>query len=392
MKKDLTKLHKRYLRADFGQEAAAVARKKRAKAFFVKNIVVIIAVICAVVTCVFVPPDKEYLKYPSYKTLLCLLCLMLVVRGLKDSKFFGIMSGKILDRISDRRAISMVLIFLPALFALFITNDIATLSFIPFAIVLLKMADSEELIPPVLLLQTMAVKLSGIISPLGNAQNLFLIDYYNFEFFWFIENLWPLAVAGYGLTFLLCFFIKKGKINVLPIGEHKVPHALTACYFTMFIFILLSIFDILPYYIITPIILVLMLIIHPRSYKKANYGVIVMFLAFFIISGNLLRMTSVGNVFTSVISGHECFAAIIASQLFTNSPVALIFPTFSTNTVSLMYGINIGKYGAAPLNNYMVYSLDRKYDIKHTFIWKLLGVNLLYLIVLTGVGAMYLYL
>ena len=82
----------------------------------------------------------------------------------------------------------------------------------------------------------------------------------------------------------------------------------------------------------------------------------------------------------------------LASQLLTNNPVALVFPTFSKNTVSLMYGINVGKYGTAPLNNYMVMSLERKYDVKKHFVLKLLAVNFLYFLVLFGVAALVVYL
>ena len=228
---------------------------------------------------------------------------------------------------------------------------------------MLSQAEANDLIPFVVIMQTMAVKLSGIVSPLGNAQNLFLIDYYDFDFFWFVKNLWPLALAGYGLTFIMCLFVKKGKLNPPPVGEYKLPKFELLIYFVMFVFIIISIFDVLPYYIVTPIILVVMLFVHPRSYKKANYGVIIMFTAFFVMSGN-----------------------------FTNNPVALVFPTFSKNTVSLMYGINIGKYGTAPLNNYMVMSLERKYDVKKHFVLKLLAVNFLYFLVLFGVAALVVYL
>lgn len=370
----------------------AYLRLLKFKNLLKNNIIVIIAVLGAIITCFFVPPDKEYLNYVSYKTILCLLSLMLVVRGLKDCRFFGIMSGKILDKISDRRAIATVLIFLPAFFALFITNDIATITFIPFAIIMLSQAEANDLIPFVVIMQTMAVKLSGIVSPLGNAQNLFLIDYYDFDFFWFVKNLWPLALAGYGLTFIMCLFVKKGKLNPPPVGEYKLPKFELLIYFVMFVFIILSIFDVLPYYIVTPIILVVMLFVHPRSYKKANYGVIIMFTAFFVMSGNFLRMPSVNGFLTKIIAGNELWLSALASQLLTNNPVALVFPTFSKNTVSLMYGINIGKYGTAPLNNYMVMSLERKYDVKKHFVLKLLAVNFLYFLVLFGVAALVVYL
>lgn len=393
MRKDFRLLRRLRDQDDLDRRAASAARRKRILKFFARNAVVAIAVVGAIVTCFFVPPDKEYLKYPNYNTLLCLLCMMLIVRGLKDCKFFGIVSGKILDKVSDRRAVSLILIFLPALFAYVTGNDIASLTFIPFTVVMLQVAGSSELIVPVVLLQTMVVKLSGVVSPLGSTQNLFLIDYYDFDFFWFIKNLWPLALCGYALTLILCLImVKPGRINTAPVGEHRLPKLLTLTYFVMIVFVVLSIFNVLPYYIVTPIIIVLMALIHPRSYKKVKYGILVMFLAFFVMSGNFMRMEPVKNVLTSVISGHEFLAAIIVAQPLTTSPVALVFPAFSTNTEALMYGISVGKYGLAPLNNFLVYGLVKKYDEGKNLVWKLIGINMLYLAVLAGTGAMYLYL
>ena len=135
-----------------------------------------------------------------------------------------------------------------------------------------------------------------------------------------------------------------------------------------------------------------MIFVHPRSFKKANYGVILMFIAFFIMSGNFMRMPKVNAFLTDVISGNELWLSVVASQLFTNNPVALVFPKFSSDTVGLMFGINVGKYGTAPLNNYMVMSLERKYDVKKHFVLKLLAMNFIYLLVLFGVSALCVYL
>ena len=47
--------------------------------FIKKNPVLCIAFLAAVVTCFFVPVDKEYLGYFDVKTLTCLFCVLAVV-------------------------------------------------------------------------------------------------------------------------------------------------------------------------------------------------------------------------------------------------------------------------------------------------------------------------
>ena len=47
--------------------------------FIKKNPVLCIAFLAAVITCFFVPFDKEYLGYFDLKTLTCLFCVLAVV-------------------------------------------------------------------------------------------------------------------------------------------------------------------------------------------------------------------------------------------------------------------------------------------------------------------------
>ncbi|MEG1790641.1 MAG: SLC13 family permease [Clostridia bacterium] len=386
MKKLLFKLKNKLLAFREFSRVNFRPRLKKLDNYALKNWIVIFAVLAALVSCFFVKPDKQYLHYPEYKTLACLFSLLLILRALKHTKIFKIGAAKILEHIHNQRTLCLLLVFLPAFFALFITNDVATLSFVPFAIVLLSMANCEKLTPRVIILQTMACRLSGVISPLGNAQNLFLIDFYNFPPQWFIMNLWPLAVVGYSITLLGCLTIRRGEVSILPVGQYKIQGAKIAIYSALFVLTVLSIFNILPYLIVTPIVLLTILIVHSFAYRKVKYSIIVMFLAFFILAGNLQRIEGIDQFLTSALSGREYVLSVLASQILTNTPVALLFPNFTDAVVPLMLGINVGKFGAAQLSNFMVFNMYSKYDTSHNFGRKLLFVSFLYLFVLFGVG------
>lgn len=52
------------------------------------NVITTIAIVLAIITCFFVPIDKEYINYFDYKTLVCLTCILAVVQCLKDTQFF----------------------------------------------------------------------------------------------------------------------------------------------------------------------------------------------------------------------------------------------------------------------------------------------------------------
>lgn len=57
-------------------------------AFAKKNVVMLVAFTAAVITCFFVPVDREYLGYFDVKTLTCLFCVLAVVCALKNINFF----------------------------------------------------------------------------------------------------------------------------------------------------------------------------------------------------------------------------------------------------------------------------------------------------------------
>ena len=61
---------------------------------------------------------------------------------------------------------------------MFITNDVALITFVPFAILVLDMIDRKQYLIPIITLQTIAANLGSMATPFGNPQNLFLYTKY----------------------------------------------------------------------------------------------------------------------------------------------------------------------------------------------------------------------
>ena len=64
--------------------------KQKILNFIKKEMVLSVAIMCAIVTCFFVPIDKEYLNYFDLNTLMSLFCMLAVVAGLKKTNVFGV--------------------------------------------------------------------------------------------------------------------------------------------------------------------------------------------------------------------------------------------------------------------------------------------------------------
>jgi Na+/H+ antiporter NhaD/arsenite permease-like protein len=362
-----------------------------------QNIIVVISVIAAVVTCFLVPPDKQYLGYIQYKTIACLLALMMLVSAIKHTNVFKIIAAAILKRIGNMRTLVTFLVFLPALFALVITNDVAIVTFVPFTIVLLQMCHKEKYLPKVLILMTFGCNLSPALSPLGAPQNLYLFDYFGLSPFWFAANLWPLAVMGYGSILIACLLTKNEEIRPVDAGRRAVPKLKLAVYFTLLLLVILAIFDFVKqvplYYIIAPLVIVALLLMDRQVFIKTKYSIIVMFVAFFILAGNLARIPQVNDFLTGILEGNEFVLTVGLSQLVSNTTSTLLLSKFTTNYYAFIAGAVVSKFGSpiSTMSNFMVTKFYSKYDIEKKFNLKFYLAEFCFLALLFATGMLMIY-
>lgn len=374
--------------SSFLKKAAIVAKK---------NIIVVVSVIAAIVTCFFVPPDKEYLNYIQWKTILCLLALMMLVSAIKNTKVFTILSAVILKRVRNMRTLVTLLVFMPTILAMIMTNDVAIVTFIPFTIVLLQMCHQEKYLPKTLILITLGCNMSPVLSPFGTAQNLYLFDFFNLSPFWFAANLWPLAIAGYGTILLCCLLTKKVEIRQIDTGRRSLPKGRLTLYLVLFVLVVLAIFDFVKtvrlFYIIVPIVLVLLLIFDRTVFTKTKYSILVMFTAFFILSGNLARISAVNTFLTSILEGNEFLITVGIAQVASNTTSALLLSKFTTNVYAFIAGACVAKFGSpvSTMSNFMVSKFYSKYDVEKTFSKKFYLAQLGFLAILVATGLVMVY-
>ena len=128
----------------------------RLLAFFKREVVLTVAALCALATMVLVPPDAAYLGYIDLRVLCLLLCLMAVVAGFQSCGAFRWLAGHLLSRGTGPRALAVILVLLPFFCSMAVTNDVALITFAPFALLLLDQMDCRAAAVPLLVLQTRA--------------------------------------------------------------------------------------------------------------------------------------------------------------------------------------------------------------------------------------------
>ena len=322
------------------------------KAFsFLKNETVLsIAVILAIISSFFVKPDKNYLEYIDYRTLALLFCLMAVMAGLQKTGVFSMLAERMLKRVHGVKSLTFTLIMLCFFFSMFITNDVALITFIPFTFTVLNMIDKNEkdrLIIPVVAMQTIAANLGSMLTPIGNPQNLYLHGISGMGVGEFIVLMLPYATISF-LLLTVWVRLKKGKGGIkinFPVSVHIEDKKKIRIYLIAFLVCLLTVTHLIDYKITLCLVAVLIFIADYRIFAKVDYTLLLTFTAFFIFIGNMGRIPVFENYIKRVIDGRECITGILSSQLISNVPAALLLSGFTDHFTPLIIGVNLGGLG-----------------------------------------------
>ena len=102
--------------------------------FIKKETVLTIATAFAVASAFWVHPGPQYVGYIDWRVLGILLSLMLIVAGFQSNGLFDAIGSRLLAKTKNTAQLMLVLVFLCFFSSMFITNDVALLTFVPFAV------------------------------------------------------------------------------------------------------------------------------------------------------------------------------------------------------------------------------------------------------------------
>lgn len=315
-------------------------------AFFKSDIVLTAAMILAALSCFIIPPDRAYLGYIDFNTLILLLCLMLIMEGLKDLNFFRYIGARVLERVKTARGIILTLVSLCFFSSMLITNDVALITFVPFGILILEMTGLTGNVCFTVTLMTIAANLGSMLTPVGNPQNLYLFSISGMGLGEFLLLMLPYTLLA-GALLVLCVLLgyRRGKIDFklqkteLPVGNKLVIYA------GLFVFCLLAVAGILPKMILLPVTAAGIFLADRKLFRKADYALLLTFVSFFIFVGNMNRMESLRMFISGMIENQERLVAVGVSQIISNVPAAVLLSGYTENVRELMIGTNLGGLG-----------------------------------------------
>lgn len=357
-----------------------------------KDPVLVVAIVLAIISCAAVPPDAAYAEYVDLRTIGMLFSLMTIMAGLSRLGVFRIACRHLLSAVRGPRRLALALTLLAFFSSMLITNDVALVTFVPFALLALRTLDSPRHACFTVVMMTIAANLGSMLTPIGNPQNLYLYSTSHMALTDFLLLMLPYAAAALVLLVgAIAFFgripehAKEKAARSVDAGnpasssedgsadspatcgeadnaasaadanetpqlasdaDDPAPSPLRVLpWAALFVLALLSVAHILPYQAIVAVTIVVALAADRRALLHVDYALLFTFIAFFVFVGNVGRIEVVSAALAQLIDGHELAVSVIASQVLSNVPATILLSGFTSNFAALIVGTNLGGLG-----------------------------------------------
>ena len=319
---------------------------EKIKHFIKTETVLAAAAVLAAVSCFLVPPDREYMGYIDFRTLELLFCLMAVMAGMQKLGVFRLLGAALLSKVKSERGVAGCLVFLCFFCSMIITNDVALVTFVPFAVLVLGMAGMEKRVCITVVLMTIAANLGSMLTPIGNPQNLYLYALSGMGAGSFVALMFPYAGASALLLAagILAVF-GKGRAECSVERPSAPDRKRLALYTGLFLLCLLTVSGLLREELLLAAVVLALLADRNGLLRKVDYGLLLTFAAFFIFIGNMGRLPEFCSFLEGILEGNERLAAVAASQIISNVPAALLLSGFTDRWEELIIGTNLGGLG-----------------------------------------------
>ena len=374
----------------------------RIRAFLAREAVLAVAAAAALASCALVPPDAAYAHYIDWHTLALLFCLMTVVAGFRKLGVLDAAGAWLVARARTPRAVATALVALAFVASMLVTNDVALITFVPLALVVLRRANMEARLCLVATLMTVAANLGSMLTPVGNPQNLYLFTASGMSIREFLQLMTPYTLASAALltaVITLAFREKptqmaKGKglaksesvtspVAVVrnrqqarresnadandartfcspsgpgfsegerPGGQAKssefTAHPIRfALYLALFIVCLAAVAGVLDVRVLLAVVLLATALSDACLLRRVDWGLLATFVALFVFVGNMARVPLLHDALAAAVDGNALLAAVGASQVISNVPAAVLLSGFTDQWSALIVGTNLGGLG-----------------------------------------------
>lgn len=358
--------------------------------FLKKEPVLIIALLLGLISaCVIRPGLNVIYSSIDYRTISLLFCLMILVKAFQDLNLLDWMANSLLKICKNDRTLYFVLVFFVFFISMFVTNDVALLTFVPITLLVCSRANLNAC--DLIIFETLAANLGSCVTPMGNPQNLFLFSYYKFGVGDFFANTLKIGIISAFLLIGVIYTVTRKNVKQIENDYNSVNVRLNwkfVLYLLDFILTLFTVFHLVDYKITLIITIVVIAVCNFKLFVKIDYSLLFTFAGFFIFTGTISTVESFSNFLKSVLDNplKTYIAGILTSQIISNVPASLLLSGFTSNGKELLLSVNVGGLGTliasmASVISFKLYNNSENSNGK-TYFLKFTGYNFSLLIIL----------
>lgn len=308
--------------------------------------VLLISALCALLSMFLTPPSAAYLGYIDQRVLILLFSLMAVVAGLQDCGLFEVLAQKLLTGRRRMKILKLLLVMLPFFTSMLVTNDVALLTFVPFAVLTLGLVGRSGELLWVVVLQTLAANLGSMATPVGNPQNLYLYNTYSIAPGQFFAVILPLTLVSFVALSVACLVGRDETIEVhFPEKAALRRPGRMGLLLLLFVLCLLCVFHVVGEWVLLAVVLIALLIAGRDLLPRVDYGLLATFVCFFVFAGNIGAVPALREGLTQALAWNAALVSGLASQVISNVPAALLLSGFTDDWRGLLLGTDIGGLG-----------------------------------------------
>lgn len=358
--------------------------------FIRKEPVLCISALCAAVSCCFAPPSAAYLSYIDWRVLGLLFCLMAAVAGLTRAGLMERLSHALLKKAGTQRALVLLLTLLCFFCSMVMTNDVSLVAFVPLTLLLTR-AGLTRLTIPVVALETAAANLGSALTPVGNPQNLYLYSAYQLTPGEFFSVTGPLCAVSLVLCIVAALCVRaRGRVTVQGDAPAPLDGKRLALHGALLALCIATVFLLVDWRVTLAVVAACLLLFDRQIFRRVDYALLATFACFFLFSGNLASLPPVRAILTTLMDRSAFFASLLASQVISNVPAALLLSPFTDDARAMLLGTDVGGLGTlvaslASLISYKYYARSENANSGRYLLW-FTALNLLLLLPLIALS------
>ncbi|APS41688.1 MULTISPECIES: SLC13 family permease [Weissella] len=324
------------------------------------------------------------------QTILSLLSLMILISLYEGEGLLKYVALTIIKKCQTTRQVQLTVFLLVFFSAMFLTNDVAIITFIPIFVVIAQKIHVNAVLPIILL--TVFANLGSAVTPFGNPQNIYLASHYQLQMGDFFQMSWPLGLISFLFVLLSSLFFRSSNLEQLTLDLPTIRPKQTKLLIAGSFVVLAGLLHLLPIMISLVVSILLTLVINKKRFLQVDYGIIILFVELFLIVGVLSRIPSVVSLFEELTTtdNGSFISGIVLSQFISNVPAAVLLSAFTSRVNAVYLGVSIGGLGTiiASLANLLAWRQYQRQieEINYSFPIKLMVINLLLLLIFIALG------